>query len=330
MNEIRKVAVVGTGSFVPERVLTNFDLEKMVDTSDEWITTRTGIKERRIADESMACSDLAAEAVGKALEDAGTRAEELDMIVVGTITSDKLLPSAACYLQEKLGAKRAACFDLGAACSGFVYGMAVAWQFVATGMMEKVAVVGSEVLSRITDYEDRASCILFGDGAGAAVLAPARDGDAEILYSFMASDGSGADMMQIPAGGSLRPTSHESVEARQHYMAIRGREVFKFAVETMRWLVADAMEHCGLEAKDVKLVIPHQVNSRIIEAATKKLSIPLEKVYVNIDRYGNTSAASIPIALDEARREGIIQPGDAVILVAFGGGLTWGSMVIRW
>jgi len=330
MTELRKVAVVGTGSYVPEHVLTNSDLEKMVDTSDEWITTRTGIKERRIAAEDQACSDLALEAVTRALEDAKMTPEELDLIIVGTITADKLLPSAACYLQEKIGAKNAACFDLGAACSGFIYGMATGWQFVAGGMMDKVAVVGSEVLSRITNYEDRTSCILFGDGAGAAILAPMREGGGEILYSHLAADGSGADLMQTPAGGSLKPASHKTVEAREHFMRIQGREVFKFAVETMRWLVADAMEHCNLKAADVKLVVPHQVNFRIIESAVKKLDIPLERVYINIDRYGNTSAASIPIALDEARKEGLVGPGDHVILVAFGGGLTWASMVIRW
>jgi len=330
MAEIRKVGVAGTGSYVPEQVLTNFDLEKMVDTSDEWITTRTGIRERRIAAEDQACSDLAVEAVRRALDDAKTKPEELDLLVVGTITPDKTLPSAACYLQDKLGAKNAACFDVVAACSGFIYGMASAWKFVASGMMEKAAVVGSEVLSRITNYEDRRSCILFGDGAGAAIVAPAEKGYGEILYSYLAADGSGAEMMQTPAGGSLAPASHETVDGREHYMRIRGREVFKFAVDTMRWLVADAMEHCALKPQDVKLVVPHQVNYRILESAVKKLDIPMERVYINIDKYGNTSAASIPIALDEARKEGLVGPGDHVVLVAFGGGLTWASMVIRW
>ena len=330
MAEIRKVGVAGTGSYVPARILSNFDLEGMVDTSDEWITTRTGIKERRIAGEDEACSDLALEAVRRALDDAKTSPEELDLLIVGTITADKPLPSAACYLQEKIGAKNAACFDLVAACSGFIYGMASGWQFVSSGMMDKVAVVGSEVLSRITDYEDRASCILFGDGAGAAILAPAREGYGEILCSHLAADGSGAELMQTPAGGSLKPASHETVEGREHFMRIRGKEVFKFAVETMRRLVADAMEQCNLKSEDVKLVVPHQVNFRIIESAVKKLDIPLERVYINIDRYGNTSAASIPIALDEARKEGLVGSGDHVILVSFGGGLTWASMVIRW
>lgn len=330
MAEIRKVGVAGTGSYVPARILSNLDLEEMVDTSDEWITTRTGIKERRIAAEGEACSDLAVEAVRCALDDAKTSPEELDLLIVGTITADKLLPSAACYLQEKIGAKNAACFDLVAACSGFIYAMASGWQFVGSGMMDKVAVVGSEVLSRITDYEDRVSCILFGDGAGAAILAPAWEGYGEILYSYLAADGSGAELMQIPAGGSVKPASHETVDGREHFMRIRGKEVFKFAVETMRWLVADAMEKCNLKSEDVKLVVPHQVNFRIIESAVKKLDIPLERVYINIDRYGNTSAASIPIALDEARKEGLVGSGDHVILVSFGGGLTWASMVIRW
>jgi 3-oxoacyl-[acyl-carrier-protein] synthase-3 len=330
MAEIRKVGVAGTGSYVPAHILSNFDLEEMVDTSDEWITTRTGIRERRIAREDEACSDLALEAVRRALDDAKTSPEELDLLIVATITADKLLPSAACYLQEKIGAKNAACFDLVAACSGFIYGMASGWQFVGSGMMDKVAVVGSEVLSRITDYEDRKSCILFGDGAGAAILAPAREGYGEILYSHLAADGSGAELMQTPAGGSLKPASHETVEGREHFMRIQGKEVFKFAVETMRRLVADAMEQCNLKTEDVKLVVPHQVNSRIIESAVKKLDIPLERVYMNIDRYGNTSAASVPIALDEARKEGLVGSGDHVILVSFGGGLTWASMVMRW
>ena len=330
MAEIRKVGVAGTGSYVPARILSNFDLEGMVDTSNEWITTRTGIKERRIAAADEACSDLALEAVRRALDDAKTSPEELDLLIVGTITADKPLPSAACYVQEKIGAKNAACFDLAAACSGFIYGMASGWRFVGSGMMDKVAVVGSEVLSRVTDYEDRASCILFGDGAGAAILAPAREGYGEILYSHLAADGSGAELMQTPAGGSLKPASHETVEGREHFMRIRGKEVFKFAVETMRRLVADAMEQCNLKSEDVKLVVPHQVNSRILESAVKKLDIPLEKVYINIDRYGNTSAASVPIALDEARKEGLVGSGDHVILVSFGGGLTWASMVIRW
>ena len=330
MAEIRKVGVAGTGSYVPARILSNFDLEGMVDTSDEWITTRTGITERRIAAADEACSDLALEAVRRALDDAKTSPEELDLLIVGTITADKPLPSAACYVQEKIGAKNAACFDLAAACSGFIYGMASGWQFVGSGMMDKVAVVGSEVLSRVTDYEDRASCILFGDGAGAAILAPAREGYGEILYSHLGADGSGAELMQTPAGGSLKPASHETVEGREHFMRIRGREVFKFAVETMRRLVADAMEQCNLKSEDVKLVVPHQVNFRIIESAVKKLDIPLERVYINIDRYGNTSAASVPIALDEARKEGLVGSGDHVILVSFGGGLTWASMVIRW
>ena len=330
MAEIRKVGVAGTGSYVPARILSNFDLEGMVDTSDEWITTRTGIKERRIAAADEACSDLALEAVRRALDDAKTSPEELDLLIVGTITADKPLPSAACYVQEKIGAKNAACFDLAAACSGFIYGMASGWRFVGSGMMDKVAVVGSEVLSRVTDYEDRASCILFGDGAGAAILAPAREGYGEILYSHLAADGSGAELMQTPAGGSLKPASHETVEGREHFMRIRGKEVFKFAVETMRRLVADAMEQCNLKSEDVKLVVPHQVNFRILESAVKKLDIPLERVYINIDRYGNTSAASVPIALDEARKEGLVGSGDYVILVSFGGGLTWASMVIRW
>ena len=325
-----RVTFLGTGSCVPERVLTNFDLEKMVDTSDEWIVSRTGIHERRIVDDNVASSDLGAEAARKALEDAHIRPEELDLVIVSTITPDTILPACACWLQEKIGAKRAGAFDITAACSGFIYGISVAAQFISTGSARNVLVVGTECLSKITDYTDRSSCILFGDGAGAAVLAPSENDQHAILDLILGADGSGGELMILPAGGSRVPISHKALDERLHYMKIRGKEVFKFAVLKMVELVEVSVKRAGLRLEDVKLVVPHQVNTRILASAAEKLGLPFEKVYVNIDRYGNTSAASIPIALDEARREGLINPGDLVVLVAFGGGLTWASCVIRW
>jgi len=326
----RRVFVAGTGSFLPEKVLTNEDLERMVDTSDEWITTRTGIKERRIIDPGSATSDLAVEAASRALDQAGMTAEDLDLIICATITPDTILPSSACYLQAKLGAFNAGAFDVTAACSGFVYGANIAWQFIRSGVYDNVLVVGAECLSTITNYEDRASCILFGDGAGAAVFSPAKDSRSEILYGLMGADGRGADIMIMPAGGSRRPATHETVDNKEHYITVRGRETYKFAVQKMADVVKDGLEAVGLSPKDLRWIIPHQVNTRILEGASKRLSIPMEEMYVNIDRVGNTSAASVPIALDEANRKGLLARGDVVALVAFGGGLTWGSMILRW
>jgi len=325
-----RARIAGTGSYVPEKVLTNFDLEKMVETSDEWITTRTGIKERRIAEETIAASDMAVEAGKRALEAAGVEPEELDLIIVATITPDTLLPSTACWTQAKLGAVNAWAFDLIAACSGFVYSLAVGSQFIETGRYKNVLVVASEVLSRITDYQDRTTCILFGDGAGAVVLQPCEDEDEGILYFSLGADGTGAEYAIVPAGGSRIPASHESVDGRLHYIKMNGRELFKFAVTKMKDLIKEAMDYCGWEEKDVKLIVPHQVNQRIMEAAMERLGMGMDKLMINIDKYGNTSAASIPIALDEAVRGGRVEDGDGVILVAFGGGLTWGCAAVRW
>lgn len=322
-------SIVGLGLNVPERRLTNFDLESMVDTSDEWITQRTGIKERRIVLDHQASSDLAEEASKEALAQAGVPAEELDLIVVATITPDMLFPSTACFLQSKLGAMNAAAFDVSAACSGFVYGLAVADSFISTGRARNALVCGSEVLSKFTDYSDRRSCVLFGDGAGAAVLSPSTR-RREIVYTFLGADGRGASAMMLPAGGSRNPASPATVASRLHYMQINGREVFELVVKKMGELIADAMEKCKLQPSDVKLIVPHQVNYRIIASACRMTNIDLERVYLNIDRYGNTSSASIPIALCEAERAGKLSEGDVVILVAFGAGLTWGSAVIRW
>jgi len=330
MKLLRPVRISGTGSYLPEKVLTNEDFEKIVDTSDEWITTRTGIKERRVAPEDWATSDLAEAAARKALEDAGIEAGDLDLIIVATITPDTLLPSAACWLQAKLEAHDAGAFDLSAACSGFVYGANVAWQFVGSGMYDHVLVVGAECLTRFTNYKDRTSCILFGDGAGAAVFSPSEDSASDILYGTLGADGRGADIMMTPAGGSRRPATRETVDNMEHCMVIRGRETYKFAVQKMADLVADGLDAVGMSTADLKWIIPHQVNTRILEGAVKRLGIPLEEIYINIDRVGNTSAASVPIALDEANRKGMLHRGDVVALVAFGGGLSWASIILRW
>ena len=323
-----KAAIVGTGHYVPEHVLCNADLERMVDTSDEWIVSRTGIHERRIARNGQATSELSVLAGRRALEDARVDPSEVDLIVVATITPDRMFPSTACTVQAELGAHQAGAFDLSAACSGWLYGLTLAAKCIETGQNRTVLVIGAETLSKITDYQDRTTCILFGDGAGAAVLQPAEDGRG-VLFSRMKADGRGGHMMTLPAGGSRQPATHRTVDRRLHYMRIRGREVFKFAVTTFIELIDEAMSRCQLRVDDVALVVPHQVNSRIIEAAVKKLDIPMGKVYQNIDRYGNTSAASIPIALDEAKREGRLRSGETAILVAFGGGLTWASAVVR-
>jgi len=330
MTITRRVRIAGTGSFLPEKVLTNADFERMVDTSDEWITTRTGIKERHIVDGGVVTSDLAYEASKLALEDAKVSVEQLDLIIVASITPDTILPASACWLQAKLGAFNAGAFDILAACSGFLYAANIAWQFIATGRYERILVVGAECLSKFTNYQDRTSCILFGDGAGAAVLSACQDGPGEILYGMMGADGRGAEIMIMPAGGSRRPPSHETVDNREHYMAVRGRETYKFAVEKMADLVAESLKAAGLAPADLRWIIPHQVNTRILEGAAKRLGIPMEDMYVNIDRVGNTSAASVPIALDEANRKGLLKCGDLVALVAFGGGLTWSSMILRW
>jgi len=328
----KSVIITGTGRYLPEKVFSNADFERMpdIDTSDEWIQTRTGICERRVVDDSIASSDLAIRAAEIALEKAGKGPEVLDLIIVCTITPDTLLPACACYVQDKLGAKNAGAFDLVAACSGFVYGMSVASGFIRSGGMKTVLVIGAECLTKITNYKDRSSCILFGDGAGAAVLEGA-EGDTSGLIGFkLGADGSGADFMITPAGGSRQPTTHETIDQRLHYMKIRGREVFKFAVNKMVELIQALLNENNLTIDEVRLVIPHQVNYRILSFAAQKLNMPMEKMYINIDRYGNTSAASIPIALDEALEKGLIKKGDLIALVAFGGGLTWGSCFIRW
>ena len=321
--------ITGTGSCLPGRVLTNAELEQMVATSDAWIRTRTGIRERRLTDANVAASDLAVPAALKALAMAGVPAAEVDLIIVTTVTPDTLFPATACRVQERLGARRAAAFDLSAGCSGFIYGLATAGQFIASGFYRTALVIGVEVLSKIINWEDRNTCVIFGDGAGAVVLQALPPGQG-ILGLHLGSDGSGGNLLTLPAGGSRLPASISTVQDRLHTIQMNGPEVFKFAVRIMVEASLKALEAAGLGKEDVDFLIPHQANIRIIEAATKRLELRPDQVYVNLDRYGNMSSASIPVALDEACREGRLKPGDRVVLVAFGSGLTWGAAVLKW
>jgi 3-oxoacyl-[acyl-carrier-protein] synthase-3 len=351
MNE---VFIAGTGAYVPEHVLGNAELERMVDTSDEWIVQRTGIRERRISAPSQATSDLAVAAARKALADAGVAAEDIDGIFLATISSDSPVPATAVHVQEILGARNAFALDINAACTGFVYAVGLAAAMIRGGMSRKVLAIGAESLSRIIDYTDRNSCILFGDGAGAAVVAlapasppqsprgdgasppqsPRGDGGddkrSRIIDTYLRSDGSMKDFISLPAGGSRKPASAETVAAREHFLRMSGKDVFKFATKALVELVERALERNGFRVQDLDLVIPHQVNYRIIESAQKKLDLPLEKFFLNLERYGNTSAASVPIALDEAIRCGRLRRGNLVLFVAFGAGMTWGYNLIRW
>jgi 3-oxoacyl-[acyl-carrier-protein] synthase III len=325
-----RAVLAGTGSAVPKRVLSNEDLSKMVETSDEWITTRTGIKRRHIVADTDTTATLATSASRNALEMAGLSAEELDLIVVATVTPEMVFPSTACFVQSALGAKNAWAFDLNAACSGFIYALSIGERFVSSGAHKNVMVIGAETLSRITDYEDRTSCILFGDGAGAALL---RQGDAKekagVLYSRMDADGTGWESISCRAFGSRNPISKPLANPRDKFMDIRGREVYQLAVRRIVEIVEDALADCEMTLDDIDLIVPHQMNARIIESAAKRLNLPDEKVFVNITEYGNTSAASIPIALDECRRKGKIRPGSTVMFVTFGAGLTWGANIVR-
>lgn len=322
------VSILGTGSYVPDKVLTNQDLEKMVDTSDEWIVSRTGIRERRIAAPDQAASDLAYEASLRALESSGVKAEDLDLIIVATVTEDMAFPSTACLLQDRLGAKKAAAFDLSAACSGFLYGLATGTQFIQNGMYRYVLVIGVEVLSKIVNWEDRNTCVLFGDGAGAAVLGPVEEGG--FLSFELGADGSGGELLKQEAGGSRRPIDAQVLEDKSHCIYMNGREVFKFAVRVMGSASEKALEKAGLTKEDIDFLVPHQANIRIIDSAVERLGLTSDKVVINVDRFGNMSSASIPVALDEAVRKGRIQQGDTLVLVGFGGGLTWGAGVMKW
>lgn len=327
-NNGKTVSIIGTGSYLPERVLTNADLEKMVDTSDEWIRTRTGISERRIAAEGESTSDMAAEASRRAMERAGISPLDLDMVIVGTITPDMPFPSTACFVQDKIGAKNAVCFDLEAACSGFLYSVEVARQFLSNGAYRTALVVGAEKLSCVTDWQDRATCILFGDGAGAAVLRSGCEGRG-IISTVMGSDGSLAGLLNLPGGGSLQPTSHETIDAHMHYMKMTGNEVFKHAVRCMCDAAQKVLVKAGMTMDEVDWVVPHQANMRIIKAIANRLGTSMDQFCVNLDRVGNMSGASVPVALDEVVREGKIKKGDIVLFVVFGGGFTWGAMLME-
>lgn len=328
MND-KNVGIIGLGSYVPQRIMTNKDLEQTMDTSDEWIVERTGIHERRVAAEHEATSDLATKAAQKALEDANVVAAEIDLIIVATGTSDMAFPATACLVQENLKAVNAAAFDISAACSGFIYALVTGSQFIKTGIYRKVLVIGAETLSRITNWNDRNTGMLFGDGAGAAVLGKTREGYG-ILGVDLGADGGGGELLKVPAGGSLHPATAETVLQKQHFIHMNGNEVFKFAVKIMGETTLKALRNANLTANDITYLVPHQANIRIIRSAAKRLGLPMEKVVVNVDKYGNTSAASVPIALDEAVKSGKIQSGDIIALVGFGAGLTWASSIIKW
>lgn len=326
---VRRVGIVGVGAYAPERVLSNADLEKLVETSHDWIVERTGMVERRIAAPGEASSDLASAAAARALESAGLAAADVELIIVATATPDHFCPATACYVQQKLGATGAAGFDVAAACSGFLVALTTAHGLLSAGTFANALVIGAEVLSSVTNYEERESCILFGDGSGAVVLGT-DPSQGELLDNIIGMDGEGADLIIIPGGGSRRPASVETVEGHEHCLSIQGRKVFRFAVEKLCELTHTLLERNGYTLDDIDLLIPHQANLRIIEAGAKKLGIDMNRVFVNIDRYGNTSSASVPIALDEAMRSGRLEKGMLVCMLAFGGGLTWGGSLMRW
>jgi 3-oxoacyl-[acyl-carrier-protein] synthase-3 len=329
MEMFPSVGIVSVGGYAPPGILSNHDLEKMVDTSDEWIRTRSGIERRHIAEACDSTSDIALPAARQALERAGLAPEDLDLVVVATFTPDYLLPATACTIQHLLGAKHAAAFDLAAACTGFIYGMSIVAPGIATGQFRNALVIGADTLSKVTDYTDRGTCVLFGDGAGAVVMqqVPAGRG---ILSNYLRADGSGCEMLYIPAGVARKPATHETVDAREHYIRMAGNDVYRFAVRALEDAVTNALARAGLTAEDVDLIVPHQANMRIIDGAAKRLNIPADRWVINLHEYGNTSGGSIPLALNEAYEQGRLHEGDVVVMVAFGGGLTWGASVIRW
>ncbi|GAB6061315.1 beta-ketoacyl-ACP synthase III [Deferrisoma palaeochoriense] len=325
-----RAAVLGTGRCLPDRVVTNHDLEARVDTSDEWIRTRTGIRERRIAPEGVDTCDLCEEAARQALDAAGLGPDDLDLILVATVTPALGFPATACLLQDRLGTRGQMAFDLSAGCTGFLYALAVADGFIRSGAARHVLAIGAETLSRIVDWDDRATCVLFGDGAGAVVLGPSPDPDRGVLATRMAADGSYWPLLHMPGGGSRHPPSPESLAQRLHYVKMQGNEVFKVAVRTLHQVAEEVLEEAGVHGDEVDWFVPHQANRRIIDAVRLRLKVPEDRVYVNVDRYGNTSAASVPIALDEMARSGKIRPGHLVLLDAFGAGFTYGAALIRW
>ncbi len=324
-----RARITGTGAYVPETVVTNHDLEEIVETSDEWIAERTGIRERRIVNGNQATSDLACEAAQAALKQAHVKAKELDLIMVATVTPDMPFPSTACFLQQMIGAKSAGAFDLNATCSGFLYGLHVASGLIRAGAHQRVLLVGAEVLSKVTDWRDRSTCVLFGDGAGAVVLEATKEKHG-VLSTHIHADGNLSDLISLPGCGSRNPCSQEAILKRLPFIKMKGSETFKVAVRTLEEVASATLEKNGLHPSQLSLLIPHQANIRIIQATAKRLNLPEEKVFVNLEKYGNTSAASIPIALDEAVRSGRVKDGDYLLLEAFGGGLTWASALLRW
>ncbi|MEQ9825548.1 MAG: beta-ketoacyl-ACP synthase III [Puniceicoccaceae bacterium] len=329
-SKTHSIVIRGMGSSVPETRLTNEDLTKIVDTNDEWITARTGIKERRVAGDDLQVSDLAVNASRNALNEAGLRPEDIDLIVVATLTSEMISPATACLVQQKLGCRPIPAFDINAACSGFIYGLEVATAMMEGGNYQHALLIGVEKLTAVTDYEDRGTCILFGDGAGAAVLSRVDEPGFGVLGCRIGADGSNAPLIHIPGGGSAKPATEESVRQREHYLKMNGKEVFKLAVRAMGNAGLSILREQGIDPAELKCLIPHQANIRIIDALSRSLEIPMETIFVNIQKYGNTSAASIPIALDEAKIERNFKRGDPILLVAFGAGLTWAASVIRW
>jgi 3-oxoacyl-[acyl-carrier-protein] synthase-3 len=325
----RSCSIAAVGSFVPPKVLTNADLEKMVETTDDWITTRTGIKERHIAAPDQFTSDLGAEAARRAMAKAGIKPEEIDLIIVATITPDMPFPSTACLVQQKIGAYRAAAFDLEAACSGFIYALEIAQQFIMTRTYDTVLVIGAEKLSAIVDWQDRNTCVLFGDGAGAAILRNKADSHG-LLTAVMGADGRKSDLLYMAGGGSRHPATAQTVSDRLHYLKMEGKETFKNAVQAMQIAAEEALKRCEIDISQINCIIPHQANRRIIDAVGERLGARPDQLFVNLHKYGNTSAASVAIALDEAVDSGRVQPGDLVLLIVFGAGLTWGAAVIEW
>lgn len=325
----RSVSIIGTGSYVPERVLSNADLEHIVETTDEWITSRTGIKERRIAAPNEFTSHMAAKAARAAMEQAHVSPEEIDMIVVATVSPDTFFPATACHVQRILGAKRAVCFDVSAACSGFLYSLEIAQQFISTHTYDTILVIGADKLSALVNWKDRNTCVLFGDGAGAAILR-SREGSHGVVTTFMASDGNYADILSMPGGGCALPVTSENFEQHLNTIQMNGKETFKLAVTSMHQAALRALQQANLKLSDIKCIIPHQANIRIIEALADRLKVPMDRIYVNLDRFGNTSAAAVAMALDEASRRGHFTEGDYILMVVFGGGLTWASSVIQW
>lgn len=327
--EFKSVGIKGLGYYVPEKIMTNFDFEKIIDTNDEWIRTRTGIQERRFVADDQATSDLCVEATKKALDNANMKIEDIDLILVATCTPDYLVQATACLVQHKLGVKGIPCFDLNAACSGFIYGLTVAGGMIRGGVYKNILVIGAEALSRIIDMQDRNTCILFGDGAAAAIVSEVEEGYG-ILGTYLGAEGEDDEVLKIPAGGTKKPNTHETIENRENFVKMKGQDVFKFAVHALPSATNKALKIAGVKSDDLEMIFPHQANVRIIESAAKRIHVPIEKFYMNLQRFGNTSSASVGLALGEALEKGKIKKGDLIALTGFGAGLTYGSVIIKW